>query len=111
MNVCLDDPSPAGSRDAAIISLMYAGGLRRSEVANASNYNNGKLVITGKGNKERIIYIDNGAKEAIEDWISIRGYWKGAIFCPINKSGKLLHKKMTTQAVYNILQKRAEQAG
>ena len=65
MNVCLDDPSPAGSRDAAIIALMYAGGLRRSEVANASNYNNGKLVITGKGNKERTIYIDNGAKEAI----------------------------------------------
>ncbi len=33
MDVCARDPSPAGVRDAAIIALLYATGIRRAELA------------------------------------------------------------------------------
>jgi integrase/recombinase XerD len=111
MKVCLEDNSNAGIRDAAIIALLYSGGLRRAELVNATNYSNGKLVITGKGNKERTIYLENGAKDAMDAWLKIRGYAQGFLFWPINKSGKMRNAKLTTQAVYNILVKRGEEAG
>ena len=33
LDACAKDDSPAGARDAAIIALIFGGGLRRSEVA------------------------------------------------------------------------------
>ena len=35
----------------------------------------------------------------------------GALFVPINKGGRIIHQRLTEQAVYNVLRKRAEQAG
>lgn len=109
------DRSAAGSRDAALISLMYIGGLRRSEVAglDLEDYasDTAQLVVRGKGNKERTVYLANGATLAMTDWLGVRGLDPGALFLPINKGGTIGSKRMTAQAIYNILSKRAGQAG
>jgi site-specific recombinase XerD len=116
MNACQADTTPAGTRDAAIIGLMYAAGLRRDEVVNLTisslDAGIGELTLTGKRNKQRKAYITNGALDALRDWLEIRGTYGHSLFVSINKGGKLdASKPMTSQAIYNVLAKRAEEAG
>ena len=115
MDACSKDAGPAGVRDAAVIGLLYAGGLRRAEVAvlDLEDYHieTGELLVLGKGDKQRNIYIDNGAADALADWILIRGDREGRLLLAINKGGRVLDHGVTDQAVYNLLRKRAKQAG
>lgn len=116
IRVCAQDATPAGVRDAAIIGLMcYTAALRRSEVVSLDlqmwNPEDGELVITGKGQKERKGFVQNGSRAALEDWLHVRGNDDGPLFCPVNKAGHVVLRRMTSQAVYNMLKKRAEQAG
>ena len=114
-NACKRDASPAGTRDAAIIAVMYAAGLRRQEVVGLSmeNYDqgSGQIVLTGKRNKQRTAYLSDGAQAAVNDWMSIRGNDGIYIFVSINKGGALDRSKpLTAQAIYNMLIKRATEA-
>lgn len=110
---CVEDQTISGIRDAAIIALMYAGGLRRDEIVLVDNYDSqtGKLIITGKGNKQRTVYINDGVADALEDWLTIRGDSSGYLFFAINKGDNIRYgKKLSPQAIYGILSKRAESA-
>ena len=74
---CAKDPSPAGRRDAALIAVLYGGGLRRSEVValDVSDYNPETTELRvrhGKGQKARMCYVTNGAKLALDAWIAVR---------------------------------------
>jgi len=115
MRACEDDHTQAGARDAAIIALLYAGGLRREELItlNLSDYDPGagRLLIRGKRDKERFCYVNDGTTGALTDWLVIRGYKPGPLFLPINKGGAQIQRRMTTPAIYNLLTKRADQAG
>lgn len=116
MTACQKDKTPAGTRDAAIIGVMYAAGLRRDEVVKLSTASydkeTGQIILTGKRNKQRTAYITNGAADALSDWLSIRGREDDALFVAINKGGRLdTSKPMTSQAIYNMLIKRAQEAG
>lgn len=116
MTNCVNDHSTAGARDAALFALLYGGGLRRAEIVtlDRADYNaeTGELRITGKGNKQRIVWATNGARDALADWLLLRGDDPGALFVPVNKGGRLIHgQQMTPQAVYNVLAKRAALAG
>ncbi len=44
-------------------------------------------------------------------WLTLRGEAPGPLFWPIDKGGNLHPRRMTAQAIYNLLQKRAEEAG
>ena len=146
VNACQADLNTnAGTRDAAIIGILYAAGLRRNEVVSLSvdqyDPETGKLVLTGKRNKQRTAYITNGAADALHDWLTIRGTQPGPLFVEVNKGGKILverqsmvvrpfrkirgvevpNKKagqtiyrggaMTSQSIYNMVAKRAQEAG
>lgn len=116
LDACANDPTPAGARDGAIIALLCSCGARRAELAgaNLADYDlaAGELVIRGKGNKERLGYLVNGAVEALADWLAVRGDAPGALFLPIRKGGHLVRgERLTTQAVWHIVQERARQAG
>ena len=54
-----------GVRDAAMLALLYVGGLRRTELASLrlSDYDPEERTvrIRGKGNKERQVYAEGGA--------------------------------------------------
>ena len=112
---CTDDPAPAGVRDAAIFAVANSNP-RRSEIAalDVSDYDtqSGRLHIRkGKGRKARYVYLDAGARAAMERWLRLRGSSAGALFCPINKGGNLVLRRMTDQAIYNMMRKRGGQAG
>lgn len=114
MSVCANDLTNAGARDAAIIALMYAAGLRRAEITalDLASYDitTGGLKVHGKRNKTRNAYLVNGAAGAMADWLSVRGSEPGPLFLAINKGGRIQQGQLTTQAVYNMLIKRAAEA-
>lgn len=102
-----------GRRDAAMLSLLYGGGVRRAELVafDVSNYSEGTLTIrAGKGNKDRQVYATNGGRKAIEDWLEVRGSEPGALLCPVNRGGNVQLRRMSTQAVQKALSRRCEKA-
>ncbi|MGV3624422.1 MAG: site-specific tyrosine recombinase XerD [Archangium sp.] len=66
----------AGVRDRAMIEVLYATGLRVSELVglkvNDINLLDGFVITMGKGRKERIIPIGSRAKEATTSWLEVR---------------------------------------
>ena len=112
---CYGDSSPAGIRDAAILALLYAAGLRRSEVvgldlADYGNDTGGLKIVASKGNKARMVYLGNGAKAAMAGWINSRGDETGPLLYRIRKGGKMVAGRLTDQAIWVILEKRFQQA-
>lgn len=106
----------SGARDAALLGVLYIGGLRRSEAAalQLGDYDapTGALKVRGKGNKERLVYLPGAAGAALGDWLELRGDAAGALFVPVRKSGAVVSGgQMTPCAIYKALAKRARQAG
>lgn len=113
--ICTRDQSPAGVRDAAIIGIMtHTSGCRRAEIVSMSlddwNPKTGKLLVKGKGNKERWAFPQNGVLGALKDWLKVRGDEPGSLFCPVDKGGRITIRQMSTQAIYSMLKKRAEES-
>lgn len=114
LSVCQDDPTPKGVRDAAMISILMAG-LRRSEVVNLDETDfeplaGGLTIRRGKGMKDRITYLPQGASAAVEDWLAIRGDEPGPLLYPVDKAGQIAPRRLTDQAVMFVLQKRAAES-
>jgi integrase/recombinase XerC len=63
-------------RDHAILELFYSSGLRLSELVNldidALDFSAGTVVVTGKGNKTRIVPMGAHAMQALQKWLQIR---------------------------------------
>lgn len=114
--VACKDGTPSGARDAALLALLYGGGLRRSEAAalDASDYDTATGALTirhGKGNKARTVYLKNGSRAAVEDWLTIRGTDSGPLLYAVRKSGALEPQRITGQAILYILRKTALRGG
>ena len=112
---CAKEPSPADRRDAALIAVLYGGGLRRSEVValDVSDYNpvtTESPVRHGKGQKACICYVTSSAKLAFDASLVVRGSEAGsAVSRPANGRGRpLATRRMTDQSVLLLLQRRAK---
>lgn len=69
-----DPGTPAGARDRAMLELLYATGLRVSELTGLRlqglNLEAGFVRIIGKGSKERIVPMGDKAREALREYLS-----------------------------------------
>lgn len=102
-------------RDRALMELMYAAGLRVSEVLNleVSNvyFSEGYIRILGKGSKERIVPVNETALRWINEYIKIcRNVIKkensGSILFLNSRGGKL-----SRMAIWDIIKKYSLRAG
>jgi integrase/recombinase XerC len=63
-------------RDRAILELLYASGLRVSELVGldlrAMNFGEGMVLVRGKGNRERIVPFGSKAKKALSEYLPAR---------------------------------------
>lgn len=70
-----DLASPLGRRDRAMIELLYASGLRVSELVGLDmtqlQLESGFLVAFGKGSKERVVPVGESAQEWLEDYLGM----------------------------------------
>jgi site-specific recombinase XerD len=95
-------------RDLAIVRLLYASGLRVSELVklNRDSFEENSLrVKSGKGKKDRIVYVDDGTIEIIEEYLNEREDKNKALF--VNRRGK----RLTCRSVELLVKKHAERAG
>jgi integrase/recombinase XerD len=112
----LDPPeNAAGFRDLAMLELLYASGLRVSELLSITlgdiDLSLGYVRCIGKGNKERVIPIGGRAISTVRNYLSVaRPQWikdprERTLF--LNQRGKAL----TRQWFWQMVKKRAERAG
>ena len=107
--------SPAAIRDDTMIELLYATGLRVSELTHlpveAINLQAGYLMAFGKGGKERLVPIGTVAQQKLKNYIqTVRpGFLKKkhSTFLFLNRSGQ----KMSRQIFWKRLKTRADAAG
>ena len=63
-----------GVRDRLIIEMLYATGMRVSELVNIKyddiDFNNRRIRVCGKGNKERIVYYGEYAEEVLKEYMA-----------------------------------------
>lgn len=109
-------PGPAGQRDAAALAILYGGGLRRAEavaleLADFDATEASLTVRSGKGRKDRTAHLPTGAVVAIQKWLSSRGEAPGALLTPVDRSGAVHVRPMSTQALYARLGHLSEAAG
>ena len=111
----IDTKRPLGLRDRAIVELLYASGLRISELAAARlesmNFDEGILRVTGKGNKMRLVPVGRKACAALGVYISnerpalVKRRSGSEIFLSSRGS------KLTTARIWQIVKARARGSG
>lgn len=102
--------TPLGLRDRAILELMYASGLRVSELVNLAfeqiNLSAGLVQVTGKGNKERIVPIGEIAIEWVEKYmhearpVLVKKAWVNSLF--VSRLGRTMTRQTLWHRIKNL---------
>ncbi len=110
-----DSNKPTGLRDSAMLELLYAAGLRVSELVSLKvldvNLDAGFVRVLGKGNKERVVPIGTYAKAKVTLFLQsarpmlLKNFQSPYLF--IARAGK----PMTRQGFWKLLNKHAATAG
>lgn len=105
---------PSGLRDKAMLELLYATGIRVSELISLNvsdvNLEMGYIRCYGKGSKERIVPLGSIAAKCVKDYIQrgrakiVRTYDEPSLF--VNHHGK----RLTRQGFWKIIKKYAHEA-
>jgi len=111
----IDTKAVHGLRDRAMIELLYASGLRISELASARlenfNFEERMVRVTGKGNKTRLVPVGRKACEALAAYLSTE---RPKLVKPRSSSEIFLSErgtKLTTTRIWQIVKKHARRAG
>ncbi len=110
-----DTNTPRGLRDKAMLELLYATGLRvsellRTEIENV-NFQLGYIITLGKGSKERIVPIGEVALRWLKDYMDnardafLKGRQTSFLF--LNPSGR----RLSRQGFFKIIRQYASKAG
>jgi integrase/recombinase XerD len=111
------------ARDLAILELMYASGMRVSEITDALltrlNLIERTIVIRGKGNKERIVPFGHRAADALKQYLARRRDTSDLLFIEdpdwgvahSQREAPSALKKLTRQRVWQIVQKLSRKIG
>ena len=113
-NIKID--TPAGYRNRAILELLYATGMRISELSNLNfenlNLDENEIKVFGKGSKERIVLVSDRAKKFLQTYIDKVRYliFKSDAKSPddpvfINKTGYRLQTQSVRMAINDVVNK------
>lgn len=105
-------------RDRAILELLFSAGLRVSELIHINrdqiNLARQEFSVKGKGDKIRIVFISNTAKDALEKYLDKRTDTDEAIFIRFSKKKATENqntKRLTPRSVQRIVKFYAAKAG
>jgi site-specific recombinase XerD len=105
-----------GKRDKAILELLFSTGLRVSELCGLSiddvDLTRDEFSVRGKGEKVRVVFISDGARAAVQDYLKRRKDMDEALFVrygrKMNDGGDL---RLSPRAVQRLLKQYATLAG
>lgn len=96
----IDTTNPLGIRDRSLFEMVYSCGLRISEVSSLElgnvHFDEGLILVNGKGSKERIIPFGLDARFWLEKWLEVRPLIVGSKNIPyvyVNYRGDVLSRK------------------
>ena len=99
-------------RDYCIITLFLNCGLRLAELVSLnmnSIRSDNTMIVTGKGNKERLVYLNNACVDALNEWRKVRPNDglkdRDALFVSSH------HKRLSRESVQKLVQKYLEKIG
>ena len=101
-----------GSRDYCILTLFLNCGLRISELVglNKTDVRGDQLRVLGKGNKERILYLNDACQKALSDWLRDRDALtlvdQNALFVTLQN-----RRRISKAAVHKLVKKYLSAAG
>ncbi len=109
------EDTPLGARDRALLEFMYATGVRVTEAVNldlsAIDLEERTALVTGKGNRQRMVPVGRLAVDAIVAYLPHRMTLKGDRLDPgavfLNARGG----RLTRQGVWGVVRKAARRAG
>lgn len=97
-----------GVRDRLIIEMLYATGVRVSELVNIKisdiDFNNRRIIVLGKGNKERIVYYGEYAEEVLKEYLKTHER-KNHNYLFVNSKGGKLTDRGVRYIIDNIMSK------
>ncbi|MCI9295788.1 MAG: tyrosine recombinase XerC [Lawsonibacter sp.] len=100
------------NRDYCILTLFLNCGLRISELVglNATDVRGDQLRVLGKGNKERMLYLNDACQRALTDWLDERSAMtlvdQNALFVTLQN-----RRRISTAAVHKLVKKHLSAAG
>lgn len=110
-----DTSQPLGQRDRAILEMLYATGMRISELVGLDmgtvDIARGQMMVRGKGSKERIVLLGRPARGALDLYLKegrpklAKGKRTSALF--LNRSGE----RLSVRGVQSVLDRCARKAG
>jgi len=105
-----------GLRDKAILEMLFSTGLRVSELCQLNrdniNLNRGEFSVKGKGDKIRVVFLSDNAKEAIKRYLDKRDDVEEALFVSFSKAKKpKVIGRITSRSVQRLMQYYAAKAG
>ncbi len=104
-------------RDKAMLELFFSTGLRVSELCSLDrdtiNLNRDEFSIRGKGEKVRLVFLSDKARQAIKDYLAKRKDMGDALFTNLSKINPKLKgdDRLTPRSVERIIKKYAIKAG
>ena len=94
-------------RDRLLIELLYATGVRVSELVNIKvkdiDFNNRRIVVTGKGNKERVVYFGEYAEDVLNEYLSV--HYRNTDYLFVNSKGNQLTDRGVRYIIDKIMEK------
>jgi site-specific recombinase XerD len=111
-----DKKTLAGKRDQAILELFFSTGLRISELCGLSiddvDLTRDEFSVRGKGDKVRVVFISDGARFSVQDYLKHRTDMEDALFVrygrKVNDGGDM---RISPRAVQRLFKHYAVQAG
>lgn len=110
LNAC---EGPYAQRDYCILMLFMSCGLRISELVslNLTDIYDDHVRVTGKGNKERVVFFADGCREALDDYLAVRD---PASIMPEDKNALFISRdkrRISVRGVQKMVDKKLLQAG
>ena len=114
-----DVETDVGLRDRAILELLFSGGLRVSELVNLDrdhiNLKRKEFMVRGKGQKDRPIFISDGAAHWLKHYLDKRADTNKPLFIRYSGSRELTNDgefmRLTARSVQRMVQNYARAAG
>jgi site-specific recombinase XerD len=119
LNRLLNAPDPSeleGKRDKAILELLFSTGLRISELCSLStddvDLTRDEFPVRGKGDKVRVVFLSDRAKNSLRDYLKHRKDMDNALFVRYGrKATDKTDIRIHPRAVQRVLKKYAAKAG
>jgi site-specific recombinase XerD len=115
-----DTSTLPGLRDRAMLELLFSTGLRVSELCNLSqedvDLSRDEFSVRGKGEKVRVVFLSDAAKDAIRTYLKARKDFDEAMFVQYGKNAgneavKNKDLRLTPRSVQRIIRKYATLSG